>query len=118
MKIIYEDKDQMAYEKDGRRISLVVNGHRVLVTDVQLEAGKPADVRDYWLTLPDAIDCLKSEVGNDAGEPGIYFLRRLRKRLARRTFARALLVFLKLIAHTIIAAAIGFGAGYLVRGAQ
>lgn len=118
MKLIFEDKNQIAYEKDGRRISLLANGHRVLVTDVALQDGKPAQVDDYWLSLQDAIDCLKSEFGAESSDPGVQFLRRLRKRLARQTFTRALVVFLKMTAHMLGAAGIGFGAGYLVRGGQ
>jgi hypothetical protein len=117
MKLIYEDKNQIAYELDNRRISLMTNGHRVLVTDVRLANGQLYDVHDYWLSITDAIDCLKSDFGGQAGEPGVQFLRRLRKRHARQTFTRALIVFWKLIAHTLIAVAIGFAAGYIVRGA-
>lgn len=107
-KIIYKDTNQIAYEKNGVRYSVIHAGGRVQVTEVTRE-GK---VADYIFELDDAIAALSCGTEADIAEE---FVRRLKRKRGAQLFWGSLRVLLKLISHIIVAGILAFAAGVVVQ---
>lgn len=108
LEILYKDKNQIAYKKNGVRYAVTYGGGRVQVTEMSADG----QLVDYVFELDDAISALSN---GPEQELALDFVRRLKRKRGSQLLWSSVFVLLKLISHMIVAAIVAFAAGVIVQ---